>query len=52
MESSTSHKKTSKENLRKDGFQDLVDWDAVQHALVDELAETIKERGMHHVLSG
>lgn len=32
--------------------QDSVDWDAVRRADLQELADTIKERGMHHILSG
>lgn len=32
--------------------EDSVNWDAVRLAELGELADTIKERGMHHVLSG
>jgi hypothetical protein len=32
--------------------EDSVNWEAVRLAELGELAETIKERGMHHVLSG
>ncbi|MCO5592507.1 hypothetical protein L7F22_046510 [Adiantum nelumboides] len=32
--------------------EDSVNWDAVRFADLAELADTIKERGMHHVLSG
>ncbi|KAI5077357.1 hypothetical protein GOP47_0007181 [Adiantum capillus-veneris] len=32
--------------------EDSVNWDAVRLADLAELADTIKERGMHHVLSG
>lgn len=30
---------------------DAVDWEAVRQATVDELAETIKKRGMNHILA-
>ena len=41
-----------KESLREEKHKDSVNWEAVHHAKVEELADTIKERGMHHVLSG
>ena len=43
---------TSSQRLRRQDHEDSVDWDAVRLAQLGELAETIKERGMHHVLSG
>lgn len=42
----------SSQRLRRQDHEDSVDWDAVRLAQLGELAETIKERGMHHVLSG
>eukprot|EP00250_Pteridium_aquilinum_P035547 c9631_g1_i1 orf=569-6229(-) len=47
----------AKENLgvpepRSSLHEDSVNWDAVRLADLGELADTIKERGMHHVLSG
>ena len=41
-----------KESLREEKHKDSVNWEAVHYAKVEELADTIKERGMHHVLSG
>ena len=37
---------------RPSDHEDSVNWEAVRLADLGELAETIKERGMHHVLSG
>ncbi|KAL6579480.1 hypothetical protein OROMI_009696 [Orobanche minor] len=31
---------------------DVVDWEAVRHATIDEVAETIKQRGMNNVIAG
>ena len=40
------------ERPRPSDHEDSVNWEAVRLADLGELAETIKERGMHHVLSG
>lgn len=31
---------------------DIVDWEAVRQATVDEIADTIKQRGMNNVIAG
>ncbi|MCO5597799.1 hypothetical protein L7F22_051883 [Adiantum nelumboides] len=52
LQSCSGHESASQVDLKQDTYQDSVNWDAVRRASVEQLAATIKERGMHHVLSG
>ncbi|KAI5083352.1 hypothetical protein GOP47_0003095 [Adiantum capillus-veneris] len=52
LQSCSGCESASRKGFMEDTYQDLVDWDAVRCASVEELAATIKERGMHHILSG
>ncbi|KAI5066887.1 hypothetical protein GOP47_0017415 [Adiantum capillus-veneris] len=42
----------SRHNQSMPLHENSVDWDTVRHSKVEDLAKAIKERGMHHVLSG
>lgn len=45
-------KKHSTGRARDDKTMDIVDWEAVRQATVDEVAEAIKQRGMNNVIAG
>ncbi|KAL6579477.1 hypothetical protein OROMI_009693 [Orobanche minor] len=52
IECDNSRKKNSTRRAKYEKTMDVVDWEAVRHATIDEVAETIKQRGMNNVIAG